>query len=95
MRLKMRLEDAMVYVLATAGYGMTTQRLAEVINNEKLHIRVDGNPVPINKYMPLSAVTRKPLSKKVVAFCFQCRIFYPVPLNASCRYLLCSKNIDT
>ena len=45
MRLKMRLEDAMVYVLATAGYGMTTQRIAEVINNEKLHIRVDGNPV--------------------------------------------------
>ena len=31
MRLKMRLEDAMVYVLATAGYGMTTQRIAEVI----------------------------------------------------------------
>lgn len=45
MRLKMRLEDAMVYVLATAGYGMTTQRIAEVINNEKLHIRVDGNSV--------------------------------------------------
>ena len=40
----MRLEDAMVYVLATAGYGMTTQRIAEVINNERLHIRVDGNP---------------------------------------------------
>lgn len=26
MRLKMRLEDAMVYVLATAGYGMTPVR---------------------------------------------------------------------
>lgn len=36
MRLKMRLEDAMVYVLATAGYGMTTQRIAEVINNETI-----------------------------------------------------------
>ena len=37
MRLKMRLEDAMVYVLATAGYGMTTQRIAEVINNVCRH----------------------------------------------------------
>ena len=45
MRLKMRLEDAMVYVLATAGYGMTTQRIAEVINRDRLHVRVDGNPV--------------------------------------------------
>ncbi len=24
---------------------MTKQRISEVINNEKLHIRVDGNPV--------------------------------------------------
>lgn len=45
MELKMRLEDAMVYVLATAGYGMTTRRIAEVINREKLHVRTDGNPV--------------------------------------------------
>lgn len=28
MELKMRLEDAMVYVIATAGYGMTTRRIA-------------------------------------------------------------------
>lgn len=45
MELKMRLEDAMVYVIATAGYGMTTRRIAEVINREKLHVRTDGNPV--------------------------------------------------
>ena len=45
MKLKMRLEDAMVYVLATAGYGMTTQRIADVINQQQLHIRVDGQPV--------------------------------------------------
>lgn len=95
MRLKMRLEDAMVYVLATAGYGMTTQRIAEVINNEKLHIRVDGNPVTDKQVY--AAVCRHPETfvKEGVAFCFQCRIFYPVSLNASCRYLLCSKNIDT
>lgn len=45
MELKIPLEDAMVYVIATAGYGMTTRQIAEVINREKLHVRTDGNPV--------------------------------------------------
>lgn len=50
--------------------------------------------LPINKYMPLSAVTRKPLSKKVVAFCFQCRIFYSVShFDTSSFYLCTIKNI--
>ena len=44
-RFKMRLEDAMVYVLATAGFRMTTQRIADEINNKRLHVRRDGNPV--------------------------------------------------
>lgn len=35
----------MVYVLATAGYGMTTDKIAEIINRERLHIRADGNLV--------------------------------------------------
>lgn len=43
--MKMRLEDAMVYALATAGHGMTTERLAKKINDERLHIRQDGKPV--------------------------------------------------
>ncbi len=45
MIMKMRLEDAMVYALATAGRGMTTDKLAQKINAERLHVRVDGNPV--------------------------------------------------
>lgn len=45
MIMKMRLEDAMVYALATAGRGMTTDQIAQKINDERLHIRVDGNPV--------------------------------------------------
>lgn len=57
-RLKMRLEDAMVYVLATAGYGMTTRRIAEVINRERLHLRVDGNPVTDRQVY--AAVCRNP-----------------------------------
>lgn len=43
--MKMRLEDAMVYTLATAGRGMTTDQLAQKINEDRLHVRVDGNPV--------------------------------------------------
>lgn len=45
MKMKMRLEDAMVYVLATAGRGFTTDQLAQKINEERLHVRADGNPV--------------------------------------------------
>lgn len=43
--MKMRLEDAMIYAIATAGHGMTTDQLAQKINEECLHVRVDGNPV--------------------------------------------------
>lgn len=45
MIMKMRLEDAMVYALATAGRGMTTDQLAQKIIEDRLHVRVDGNPV--------------------------------------------------
>ncbi len=41
----MTLCDAMVYVLASSGYGMNAQRLAGVINREGLHRRKDGQPV--------------------------------------------------
>lgn len=58
MRLKMRLEDAIVYVLVTAGCGMTTQRIAEIINQERLHIRVDGRPVTDRQIY--AAVCRNP-----------------------------------
>lgn len=57
MRMKMRLEDAMIYALATAGRGMTTDQLAQKINEERLHVRGDGNPVTCARYMPPSAAT--------------------------------------
>ena len=41
----MRIEEAIVYVLSTAGYGMKTERIAEEINSRRLHVRRDGNPV--------------------------------------------------
>jgi len=41
----MRIEEAIVYVLSTSGYGMKTARIAEEINSRRRHVRKDGNPV--------------------------------------------------
>ena len=41
----MRLEQAIVYVLANAGHGMTTTAIAQAINEEMLYVRNDGKPV--------------------------------------------------
>ncbi len=41
----MRIEEAIVYLLATANYGMRTEQIAAKINEQKLHIRKDGQPV--------------------------------------------------
>ena len=45
----MRIEEAIVYLLATAGCGMTTDTLAEQINLKRLHLRRDGQPVTSNQ----------------------------------------------
>lgn len=58
MRLKMRLEEAMVYVLATARRGLTTDRIAEEINTQSLHVRADGRPVSSSQVY--AAVCRHP-----------------------------------
>lgn len=58
MKLKMRLEDAMVYVLATAGRRMNTAQIAEAINRDRLHIRADGNLVTDKQVY--AAVCRNP-----------------------------------
>lgn len=41
----MKIEDAILYVLAERKGGMRTGQIAEVINARKLHIRKDGQPV--------------------------------------------------
>lgn len=41
----MKIEEAIVYVLSSSGYGMRTGRIAEEINRRRLHQRKDGNPV--------------------------------------------------
>ena len=41
----MKIEEAIVYVLAERNGGMRTEQIADVINARKLHVRRDGKPV--------------------------------------------------
>ena len=41
----MSLPEAIVYCLATSNRGMSTERIAEMINAKRLHVRKDGQPV--------------------------------------------------
>lgn len=42
---KLRLEEAMMFVLATEGRGLNIAQITYLINREKLYLRKDGNPV--------------------------------------------------
>ncbi len=41
----MKLEEAIVYLLASAGYGMRTEQIAREINDHKLYEHWDQSPV--------------------------------------------------
>ena len=41
----MKIEEAIVYCLATSGRGMRTEQIAYMINRQRLHLRKDGQPV--------------------------------------------------
>lgn len=41
----MSLPEAIVYLLASAGYGMKTEQIAREINKRGLYVRRDGKPV--------------------------------------------------
>lgn len=41
----MKIEEAIVYVLAERNGGMRTEQIADVINKRRLHVRKDGQPV--------------------------------------------------
>ena len=41
----MKIEEAIVYCLASSGRGMRTEQIAEMINRQRLHLRKDGLPV--------------------------------------------------
>ena len=41
----MKIEEAIVYCLATSNRGMRTEQIADKINKDRLHLRKDGQPV--------------------------------------------------
>ena len=41
----MKIEEAIVYVLAERNGGLKTEQIAEIINRRQLHVRKDGQPV--------------------------------------------------
>ena len=41
----MKIEEAIVYCLATRNCGMRTEQIADMINRQRLHLRKDGQPV--------------------------------------------------
>jgi hypothetical protein len=45
----MKIEEAILYCLASQKRGMRTEQIAEMINRRRLHIRKDGQPVTSNQ----------------------------------------------
>ena len=41
----MKIEEAILYSLATRNCGMRTEQIADMINRQRLHLRKDGHPV--------------------------------------------------
>lgn len=41
----MKIEEAILYCLASRNRGMRTEEIADMINNQRLHLRKDGQPV--------------------------------------------------
>ena len=41
----MKIEEAIVYCLATSNRGMRSEQIADMINCQRLHLRKDGQPV--------------------------------------------------
>lgn len=41
----MKIEEAILYVLAERGGGLRTEQIAEIVNSRRLHIRKDRKPV--------------------------------------------------
>ena len=45
----MKIEESILYCLASQNRGMRTEQIAEMINSKRLHIRKDGQPVTSNQ----------------------------------------------
>lgn len=54
----MRIDEAIVFVLASSGYGMKTEQIAREINERKLFVR-KGN-IPVDGKMVYAVVMSNP-----------------------------------
>ena len=54
----MKIEEAIVYVLASSGHGMKTEQIAREINERKLFIR-NGN-IPVDGKMVYAVIMSHP-----------------------------------
>ena len=45
----MKIEEAILYCLATSNRGMRSEQIADMINRQRLHLRKDGMPVTSNQ----------------------------------------------
>ena len=45
----MKIEEAILYCLASCNRGMHTEQIVEMINRKRLHTRKDGQPVTSNQ----------------------------------------------
>ena len=41
----MKIEEAILYCLATRNGGMRTEQIVQMINEKRLHLRKDGQPI--------------------------------------------------
>lgn len=59
----MKIEEAIVFILVEAHHGMTAEQIADRINQRKLHVRKDGQPVSVRQVY--AVILRNPHT-----FCF-------------------------
>ena len=52
----MKIEEAILYVLAERGGGLRTEQIADIINRRKLHIPKDAQPVTSAQVYALSLI---------------------------------------
>ena len=48
----MKIEEAILYCLATRNGGMRTEQIADMINSQRLHLRKDGNRWLPSRFSP-------------------------------------------
>ena len=45
----MTIEEAVVYAIVSSRHGLKAEQIAQVINDRRLHVRKDGQPVSVKQ----------------------------------------------